>query len=252
MSSTCRFRGVLPLALLSIQRGGGPVLLSPFPPPIRPKYHSNNPATTTPSPSPSPPWASNPAQTLPDAPINRRPSLLDLHLRLDSQPTDQPPRALSFLIFYTALLFFQPTSTTTRQRPVFTAVQQKKSAWLAGEPAGLSQEKSACLNGPASPLLFTPSLPLRSLPLGCCRPAYYSALLVALSLAQPSPAQPLKQSINHSLLDLAPRRRLFSCTNRTGLYCTSRTKGDGKQPLYTSPLLAKTATPFSPLALKLN
>lgn len=103
-----------------------------------------------------------------------------------------------------------------------------------------------------SPLLFTPSLPLRSLPLGCCRPAYYSALLVALSLAQPSPAQPLKQSINHSLLDLAPRRRLFSCTNRTGLYCTSRTKGDGKQPLYTSPLLAKTATPFSPLALKLN
>lgn len=53
MSSTCRFRGVLPLALLSIQRGGGSPAVS-FPPTHRPKYHSNNPANTTPSPSPSP------------------------------------------------------------------------------------------------------------------------------------------------------------------------------------------------------
>lgn len=77
-------------------------------------------------------------------------------------------------------------------------------------------------------------------------------LLVALSLAQPSPAQPLKQSINHSLLALAPRRRLSLAPTGLDCYCTSRTKGDGKPPLYTSPLLAKTATLFGLSALKLN
>lgn len=185
-------------------------------------------------------------------------------MRLDRQ-TDNQPTNLVFLLcpfsystlLCSSLLCYFLSATIIIKTTVCLYSSPVKETGLVGRRTSRSVPKRNRLfersSEPAVISLHPPWPCARYLPLRCRRPAYYSALLVALSLAQPSPAQPLKQSINHSILALAPRRRLSLAPTGLDCYWTSRTKGDGKPPLYTQPVTRENSHPFqSPSALKLN
>lgn len=156
-----------------------------------------------------------------------------------SQPADQPPALSSRLLRCSALhcsvllLHRHPLITpSTRQRPVFTAARRSWPRWQENQQ--VCPKRVACFDRPSQPALITPC-PCAALALPC--------LLLSASgcseLAQPSPAQPLKQSINHSLLALAPRRRpLLQQT-------VPQTQRATASHHSTSPSLAKTATLLS-------